>query len=657
MKKIKVLIAMLITALVLPLTVNHTMRNSFADETSHTIGGIIVTKDNMPLTDVLTFKITEEGGSTQNITSVEGVLYGINVTLGKKYTITLDNDKYEMDETKIVAKDNEGIPMLFIDGTDSEPFFQVVVKAKKSSNEKEVNIHDLPIVNFVDEMPSFEIGKELTFNITDKKDDSVKVIKSVKGEEFYSLPLSTLKFKVDGKYELSLQDEEFKMDSVLFTIKEKSGVYLPTDMNGKEIGTVDITAKKPQDNDTEEVFDKVVIKVLKNGTPLANSEFRLFIFDKPTYNVLLTARTNENGMYEFTNLQPNKKYQIAMENSSVKFDVERVNFETDANGKVAKSKSNLVFNAIDKNDNTFKTFPVEFKVVDKDTGNIVEGVELTASTISGGKLGSYKNFISDSKGIVNLLLEGQVGGKNYVITVSKNHMFKWDFEPESVTISIDENGNVSVFDNVEKLFKVTKNNKEHILTDFKNKVKEAEDYLNNHKFSDENAVEKYKGVLKAAKEELAKPETTPYYANGFIKDLNNAMAELKKFEIAEKPKADARTNIVIPSNNSDLNIQNSWKKSDNKWYYINKDGNTSKSQWIFDMGYWFYANKDGRISEDEWILVNGKWYFAKKGGYITTKQWHLINGKWYYFNTNGELSVNTVTPDGYRVNANGEWIK
>ena len=75
------------------------------------------------------------------------------------------------------------------------------------------------------------------------------------------------------------------------------------------------------------------------------------------------------------------------------------------------------------------------------------------------------------------------------------------------------------------------------------------------------------------------------------------------------------------------------------------------------MGYWFYANKDGRISEDEWILVNGKWYFAKKGGYITTKQWHLINGKWYYFNTNGELSVNTVTHDGYRVNANGEWIK
>ena len=36
--------------------------------------------------------------------------------------------------------------------------------------------------------------------------------------------------------------------------------------------------------------------------------------------------------------------------------------------------------------------------------------------------------------------------------------------------------------------------------------------------------------------------------------------------------------------------------------------------------------------------------------------WVQVSGKWYYFNQSGELLTNTKTPDGYYVNANGEWI-
>ena len=36
--------------------------------------------------------------------------------------------------------------------------------------------------------------------------------------------------------------------------------------------------------------------------------------------------------------------------------------------------------------------------------------------------------------------------------------------------------------------------------------------------------------------------------------------------------------------------------------------------------------------------------------------WQQIGGKWYYFNTSGALLTNTTTPDGYTVNANGEWV-
>ena len=36
--------------------------------------------------------------------------------------------------------------------------------------------------------------------------------------------------------------------------------------------------------------------------------------------------------------------------------------------------------------------------------------------------------------------------------------------------------------------------------------------------------------------------------------------------------------------------------------------------------------------------------------------WFEVNGKWYYADNSGALLINTTTPDGYRVNENGEWV-
>lgn len=56
-----------------------------------------------------------------------------------------------------------------------------------------------------------------------------------------------------------------------------------------------------------------------------------------------------------------------------------------------------------------------------------------------------------------------------------------------------------------------------------------------------------------------------------------------------------------------------------------------------------------------WVKDKGLWYYLNESGSMATG-WVTVSGKWYYTYNSGDLLVNTTTPDGYRVNANGEWV-
>ena len=126
-------------------------------------------------------------------------------------------------------------------------------------------------------------------------------------------------------------------------------------------------------------------------------------------------------------------------------------------------------------------------------------------------------------------------------------------------------------------------------------------------------------------------------------------------------------------------------------------GGSGYTTWILDdIGWWLkYADGSyakGSITTDAagnqteipyWEFVNGKWFAFGASGYIMTgwiydpvykywfyidvnrgmlTGWQLLNNKWYYFNpvsdgTRGRLFVNTTTPDGYKVGADGAWIQ
>lgn len=88
---------------------------------------------------------------------------------------------------------------------------------------------------------------------------------------------------------------------------------------------------------------------------------------------------------------------------------------------------------------------------------------------------------------------------------------------------------------------------------------------------------------------------------------------------------------------------------------------TKTNLWFYDEKGWSADEIGGNSIRETWkeLEWQGKlnWYYFGKDGYMLTG-WQWINGKCYLLDIKtGMLYVNTTTPDGYKVNANGEWLE
>ena len=146
---------------------------------------------------------------------------------------------------------------------------------------------------------------------------------------------------------------------------------------------------------------------------------------------------------------------------------------------------------------------------------------------------------------------------------------------------------------------------------------------------------------------------------------------------------------------------NGWKKIDSKYYYFNKAGYvlTGKNKingkyyylnkpkgyrvdkngrWITDRwlefsDHWEYMYADGSKAKNKFEKIYEKTYYFNSKGHMVTG-WEMINKNWYYFydsgsmaknewvgsyylGSNGKMLINTITPDGYRVDKNGKCIE
>ncbi|MDO5775845.1 MAG: hypothetical protein Q4P22_04425 [Eubacteriales bacterium] len=119
-----------------------------------------------------------------------------------------------------------------------------------------------------------------------------------------------------------------------------------------------------------------------------------------------------------------------------------------------------------------------------------------------------------------------------------------------------------------------------------------------------------------------------------------------------------------------------WLQDNNGWWFRETDGSYPKDQW-FECTWngtdnWYHFNASGYADCGWFTDKDGQRYFLHeqhdgKFGFMYTG-WNQISGQWYYFNTvtkagafevasKGSLVTNGMTPDGYRVDANGAWVK
>ena len=104
--------------------------------------------------------------------------------------------------------------------------------------------------------------------------------------------------------------------------------------------------------------------------------------------------------------------------------------------------------------------------------------------------------------------------------------------------------------------------------------------------------------------------------------------------------------VVVPPMTSQAEIlermpadRGEWRKDEHGWYYM------------------LNVNSGMGYVKSSWTKDNGKWYYFDKWGYMYRDAWIPYKGDYYYVGADGAMWYNATTPDGYRVDGNGKWIR
>lgn len=108
----------------------------------------------------------------------------------------------------------------------------------------------------------------------------------------------------------------------------------------------------------------------------------------------------------------------------------------------------------------------------------------------------------------------------------------------------------------------------------------------------------------------------------------------------------------------------SWQRDNKGWWIKNSDGSYPRNEWKLVNNSWYFFDSQGYMFTG-WLNLSGSWYYlntdeGSDNGKMVTG-WRAVSGKWYYLSTatdgsGGKMLLNT-TIDGYRLGADGAWVK
>ena len=110
--------------------------------------------------------------------------------------------------------------------------------------------------------------------------------------------------------------------------------------------------------------------------------------------------------------------------------------------------------------------------------------------------------------------------------------------------------------------------------------------------------------------------------------------------------------------NSSCAIRTGWYKVDDVWYFSSPmNGKMIESTLFSYNGKAYIATASGACPANTWVKLSGYWYVtdencACRGGWVKYKDdWYYMDKESYY------MLTDTTTPDGYKVDKDGKWVK
>ena len=106
-----------------------------------------------------------------------------------------------------------------------------------------------------------------------------------------------------------------------------------------------------------------------------------------------------------------------------------------------------------------------------------------------------------------------------------------------------------------------------------------------------------------------------------------------------------------------VSSQRGWVKTDKGWNFVKDNGAKACGEWVSDAEGAYWMDEDTFMAKG-WRQIDGKWYYLRSNGAMAKNYWEESqDGIWYYLGADGVMMTNTITPDGYRVGADGAWIQ